>query len=42
MSEEEEQQQPEVEEENKVNLEVCDEEKIVNNVFNYMNLFYEK
>ena len=30
------------EEEIKVNLEVCDEEKIVNNVFNYMNLFYEK
>ena len=28
-------------EEIKVNLEVCDEENTVNNVFNYINLFYE-
>ena len=30
------------EEEIKVNLVVCDENQIVNNVFNYMNLFYKK
>ena len=29
-------------EEIKVNLVICDEEQIVNNVFNYMNLFYIK
>ncbi len=30
------------EEEIKVKLVVCDENQIANNVFNYMNLFYEK
>ena len=30
------------EEEIKVKLVICDEKQIINNVFNYMNLFYEK